>query len=243
MIKSSSPLTLLKHVLANGRTLPVYLRPNKRMKNIRVRLHPRHDAVIISTHPRVPIDYVHHFLEGAKEWIEKSTQKRSLRTLFAPGLQISALGKMMMLEHCESSKRHSSGSYVSCTETNIIVCGAISEFNIRIKKFLKHLVLEEVKKQSLAYANLLGFPINKISLRDNTSCWGSCSGKGNLSFNWRIALAPSAALSYLCAHEVAHLKHKDHSANFWETVESLYPDYKASRAWLKEHGTKLLSYG
>jgi predicted metal-dependent hydrolase len=238
MTKPSPSLTLLGGVLAHGRTFPVYLRRHKKMKRISVCLSTRSDSVMVSAGPRVPLIFVHDFLKKAQTWIEQAVEKRPVRSPFIPGLQIPVLGKMMTLEHCESPKSH-----VSYTETKLIAAGAISEFNIMIKKLLKQLALQEIQKQSFAYADLLSVFIHKISIKDTVSCWGSCSGKGNLSFNWRIVLAPPAVLSYLCAHEVSHLKHKNHSVNFWKTVESLCPDYKDCRTWLKKNGSWLFVYG
>lgn len=235
---SSSSLSLLGEVQANGQVFPVYLRRRKTMKNIHARLSARTDAVIISAHPRVSLSCIKEFLKKAQAWLEKATQKRSTRLPFTPGLQLSVLGQIVTLEHCESLKRQ-----VIYTHTKLVVNCAVSEFNTLIKRFLKQLALQEVQKQSLVYANLLGASVGKISIKDMVSCWGSCSGKGNLSFNWRLVLAPPAVLSYLCAHEVAHLKHKNHSIYFWNTVESLCPNYKESKGWLKTHGASLLAYG
>ena len=238
MPTSSSSLSLLGEIQANGQIFLVYLRRRKIMKNIHARLSPRTDAVIISAHPRVPLTHVYEFLKKAQAWLEEATRKRPKRLPFTPGLQIPVLGQVVTLEHCESSKRQ-----VTYTHAKLVASGAASEFNTQIKRFLKQLALQETQKQSLIYANLLGTSLGKISIKDMVSCWGSCSGKGNLSFNWRLVLAPPAILSYLCAHEVAHLKHKNHSLYFWKTVESLCPDYKEAKAWLKTQGTSLLAYG
>ena len=61
-------------------------------------------------------------------------------------------------------------------------------------------------------------------------------------FSWRLIMAPPEVLRYVAAHEVAHLRHMDHSAAFWATVEELMPDYKAPRKWLKDQGRSLHRY-
>ena len=90
---------------------------------------------------------------------------------------------------------------------------------------------------------MIGKTVAKITLRDTSSRWGSCSRGGNLSFSWRIVFAPREVLDYLVAHEVAHLKHPHHRSSFWQTVEQLCPQYKTHRAWLKTHGAGLYAYG
>lgn len=84
-----------------------------------------------------------------------------------------------------------------------------------------------------------GGSYEKIVIRDQKTRWGSCSSTGTLSFNYRLMLAPPSVLDYVVVHELCHLKHMNHSADFWQTVESVLPDYKIRRTWLKEHGNEL----
>ncbi len=61
-------------------------------------------------------------------------------------------------------------------------------------------------------------------------------------YSWRLIMAPPGVLEYVAAHEVAHLRHMNHSARFWEEVENLYGDYEAPRLWLRENGSELHRY-
>lgn len=90
------------------------------------------------------------------------------------------------------------------------------------------------------YHQFTGGNYNRITIRDQKTRWGSCSAKGTLSFNWRLMLAPPAILDYVVVHELCHLTHMNHSAAFWQKVESIYPDYHAARKWLKDHGQELV---
>ena len=69
--------------------------------------------------------------------------------------------------------------------------------------------------------------------------WGNCSSRSNLSFNWRLVLAPDFVLRYLVAHEVVHLVVPDHSAKFWLTVQSICPDMERAKQWLSRHHAEL----
>jgi predicted metal-dependent hydrolase len=80
-----------------------------------------------------------------------------------------------------------------------------------------------------------------IRITDSRSRWGSCSASRTLSFSWRIIMAPPAALDYLAAHEVAHLKEMNHSPDFWRLVARLCPAMEAQKAWLRANTERLHS--
>jgi predicted metal-dependent hydrolase len=75
---------------------------------------------------------------------------------------------------------------------------------------------------------------------DQQTKWGNCSALRNLSFNWRIVMAPDSVLRYLVTHEVVHLAVPDHSRRFWLTVQSLCPETERARQWLSANGHRLL---
>jgi predicted metal-dependent hydrolase len=93
------------------------------------------------------------------------------------------------------------------------------------------------------YAAQLRVPIARISVRDQSSRWGSCSNTGVLSFSWRLILAPPFVLDYLAAHEVAHLSELNHSPRFWRLVAKLDPNAARAKTWLDVHGADLHRYG
>ncbi len=89
------------------------------------------------------------------------------------------------------------------------------------------------------YQQFTGGNYTSITVRDQKTRWGSCSGRGTLSFNWRLILAPPEILDYVVVHELCHLTHMNHSKDFWNLVGSVIPDYKIRRKWLKENGHTL----
>ena len=82
-----------------------------------------------------------------------------------------------------------------------------------------------------------------ITIRDQTTRWGSCSANGTLSFSWRLVLTPPFVLDYVAAHEVAHLRELNHGRRFWRLVRSAAPRTDEARAWLKQNGPRLHQYG
>ncbi len=84
-----------------------------------------------------------------------------------------------------------------------------------------------------------GLVFSSVNVRATRSKWGHCTSKGAIQYNWQILLAPEAIVDYLVAHEVSHLRHQNHSADFWALVTSLCPSCKTDRAWLKANGARL----
>lgn len=82
---------------------------------------------------------------------------------------------------------------------------------------------------------------NRIYVMSQRTKWGNCSSLGNLSFNWRLVMAPDNVMGYLVAHEMVHLAIPDHSQKFWLTVQSLCPNAERSRQWLVANGHQLLT--
>ncbi|OGO78257.1 MAG: hypothetical protein A2Y23_15615 [Clostridiales bacterium GWB2_37_7] len=98
---------------------------------------------------------------------------------------------------------------------------------------------ERIKRGAEEFGKSIGVTYNNIRIKDTKTRWGSCSSKGNLNFNFRIVMAPKAAMDYIIVHELCHLKHMNHSKEFWKTVEQHMPDYETYKEWLKKNGLKL----
>ena len=100
--------------------------------------------------------------------------------------------------------------------------------------------LEIIPPRAQYYAGLLGVKYSKITVRNQKTRWGSCSSKGNLSFNCLLMLAPIEVLDSVIVHELCHLKEMNHSKRFYDEVLRVFPDYYKHHAWLKENGGVLV---
>lgn len=115
--------------------------------------------------------------------------------------------------------------------------GILSEEEIiALKEAAKNQIQERVRH----FATILQVDYGRISIRTQRSRWGSCSQKGNLSFNCLLMLAPPQVLDSVVAHELCHRKEMNHSPRFYALLASLCPDYKEGDRWLKEQGRTLL---
>ena len=78
-----------------------------------------------------------------------------------------------------------------------------------------------------------------VAVKDYKSRWGSCSAKGDISYNWKIVLAPHRIVDYVVVHELCHMLEHNHSSRYWKLVEKYVPDYRERRDWLKNHSLSL----
>lgn len=100
----------------------------------------------------------------------------------------------------------------------------------------KRRAYEKISQRVEWYAQKNGFEYNKINITNARKRWGSCSHQGNLSFTWRLIMAPLPIIDSIVVHELVHLEVKNHSKVFWNKVEILDPEYKEHKDWLKNNG-------
>jgi hypothetical protein len=115
-------------------------------------------------------------------------------------------------------------------------CGRIAA---RIGRWYRSNALGILNDRVNAYRERLGVSPKAVRIKTHRSRWGSCSSRGNLNFNWLLVLAPLEIIDYVVVHELCHFMHPDHSPRFWNMVESVLPDYRERRKWLKTCGGRL----
>lgn len=98
----------------------------------------------------------------------------------------------------------------------------------------------EVFRQRVdAWSDHLGLRAGKVSVREQRTRWGSCTHQGDLSFNWRLVLAPLWVLDSIVVHELCHIQELNHSDRFWALLDDRYPRHVEASDWLREHGAAL----
>ena len=128
------------------------------------------------------------------------------------------------------------------SENSLRVLGRKEHMNAAIQDFLLKEAQNYALKMSQFYAQALGVTLGKTTIRDLKSMWGRCMRQRDLCYNWRLILAPPPVFDYVCAHEVSHCLHPNHSREFWETLSHICPHSKQSRLWLKQNSKELFSY-
>jgi predicted metal-dependent hydrolase len=105
-----------------------------------------------------------------------------------------------------------------------------------LQQYLTNLLASGLALRFSRFIDLIGKKPAMVRISKARTRWGSCSSNGNIALNWRLAMAPPEILDYIIVHELAHLKHPNHSRAFWAEVGRILPDYKARKQWLKQYG-------
>lgn len=128
-------------------------------------------------------------------------------------------------------------------ELGRIVVFRSSNSETKPARSLENWFRKQARREILTHLNVLAKRLKrepgKVLIMDQRTKWGNCSALRNLSFNWRLILAPQFVLGYLVAHEAVHLAIPDHSQKFWLTVRSLCPESERARQWLSANSNRL----
>ena len=103
--------------------------------------------------------------------------------------------------------------------------------------WLRQRVADDARTFVRRYARKLGEEPKAVRIKDQKHLWGSCGKDRVINLNWRLIFMPKTVLEYAVAHEVCHLRHRDHSEVFWSRVKSLLPEYETRKKWLDQHGS------
>ncbi|AZO79792.1 MULTISPECIES: SprT family zinc-dependent metalloprotease [unclassified Bosea (in: a-proteobacteria)] len=226
-----------------GLLYPVTVRRRSTARRLTLRVSQATGEITLTLPERVDFATGRIFAEKHGGWIAARLAKRPQGVPFEPGAVVPLRGVPHRIVHWTRVRGLTRAALSAEGEPIIAVCGEAGHVARRVKDFLRREALADLEKSVRAHTAVLGIPARKITLRDTTSRWGSCSSKGHLSFSWRLILAPASVLDYLAAHEVAHLKEMNHSHRFWALTHKLCPRTDDAEAWLKRHGASLHGYG
>jgi predicted metal-dependent hydrolase len=218
---------------------PVSIRVNPRARRIGLRIDAAKRQVELVLPRGVAASHGLRFLATKRGWITARLEALPRPVPFAIGAIVPVLG----VPHRIRRELDTGAAPVAIIDGEIRVRGDPAHLARRVRDYLKALARSELVRRARRLAARIGRHIAGVNVRDTKSRWGSCSGRGNLSFSWRLILAPEPVIDYVVAHEVAHLAEMNHGPRFWRLVESLSPGSAMPRAWLKQHRGQLFAYG
>ncbi len=218
----------------------VLYKVNTRAKRVGIRVNDKRQIVV--TFPRVLLlKSAENFFKKNNEWINSVLSKFSGAIIsdneLKDGMFINLVGNPYLILRFDGRVKT---FLINKSEKQLLVNP--SNLKKHLKLFYKSMAEQIFKSRVEFYAQKVGVQYRRISIKDQSTRWGSCSSSKVLSFSWRVVLAPKEVIDYLILHEVSHLKYMDHSKNFWGTVESVMQDYKKYDKWLRVNGYKLKGF-
>jgi hypothetical protein len=187
------------------------------------------------------------FLKSSRDWImnqlERIEQLRLVRKPFIKNEDAILFRGVMAPIRVEGTARRKGTNKVLYENGQFkIILGIQSNTSAAdsLENWLRKKAKEEIRKQIDVLTGKLGRYPHKIYVMGQKTKWGNCSALKNLSFNWRLIMAPDFVLRYLVTHEVVHLEVPDHSKRFWLTVQSLCPEMDRARQWLVANSDRLM---
>jgi len=225
------------HAVA-GRELPLRIVTNDRARRLTLRIEAGGKGLRVTVPPGLARSEVERFLDRHTGWLEERLKKLPSRPQVRPGIKIPLRGVPHRIVH-EPGRRGTVIPEMRDGERVLVVCGDRRHLPRRLADFLKRECRREIEALVAKHTATIGRQAKAIRFRDTTSRWGSCTSEGNLSFSWRIMMAPPLVIDYLVAHEVAHLKEMNHGPKFWALCKQLAPETDRCKAWLKRNGNAL----
>ena len=213
-------------------------RRSRRARRVSLRIDPRGGAVVVTLPMRAGRTAGMALLMDHAHWVAERLAALPGAVPFADGSEVPLHGTPHRIRHVP---RAAGGVCVERGE--ILVSGDAAFLPRRVADFYRaearrHLLVLVAAKAAAARARP-----GRVSVKDTRSRWGSCAANRNLSFSWRLVMAPRFVQDYVAAHEVAHLRHMNHGPRFWALVEELTPHTDAAVAWLRTQGPRLLRVG
>lgn len=226
-------------LLIDGRKISVRYRANARARRIIMRMEKDGLGIVLTVPPGTSGQSAHQFAQGQAGWIWQRLAPENLEK--RPAALVGTSIVIRDTEHViESVPGRGVPVYIrDLPSPCLMVRGDAAHMRRRITDFLKREARRDLENASRGYADAMQVEFTRLSVRDTTTRWGSCSSTGTLSYSWRLIMAPPTVLDYVCAHEVAHIEQMNHGPEFWDLVYRNCPHTDFARKWLKRQGHTL----
>jgi len=216
-------------LLVGSKTIPLLMVRNPRARRYLLRLRP--DGTARVTIPRGGNHFeARSFVERNRGWLEEYLQRLQSQPIspvvWRIGTEILFRGEKVRIEAGDAGR-------IRFGSESVLVRDANADLRPLIEHHLHLLSSGELPQRLLALAEKHQFSVRRITVRNQKTRWGSCSRRGTISLNWRLIQTPDLVRDYIMLHELAHLRHMNHSDQFWQEVEQLCPEYRSAEHWLK----------
>jgi predicted metal-dependent hydrolase len=230
-----------------GRTsIPYGIRRSPRRKTVSVAVDPE-DGVLLTAPTGVPVERLDRVVKDRARWIlgklrqAEASEPRPAPREFVSGETFLYLGRQYRLrvlprKEPADTKLHGGWLHVE-VERGLSGPRRVSAVRDRLVTWYRTRAAQKLPERVQAWAHAAGGkPIGEVIISDQRKRWASCDPKGNLRFNWRIIQAPLRLVDYVVAHELVHLRFRDHAPAFWTALGAVIPTYLELRTRLRQTG-------
>jgi hypothetical protein len=246
MVQTTRPqLTTVgeRKITVNGQTISYIIKRSARAKHVRLEVRQETGLTVVVPNS-YKLKHLPALLESKGNWIlDKLTKYRQVQSLSdekepKSGDTISYLGRNLEVVKRQNC-RNANSIKLERNRLVVDIGSASSRLNLVLEQWYRMQAAKLINERADKLSARLGLTYNRIIIRGQKTRWGSCSHKGNLSFNWKLIMAPEPVIDYVIIHELAHLKEMNHTKRFWELVAEHCPRWCEHKKWLKDHETEL----
>jgi predicted metal-dependent hydrolase len=215
---------------------PQIIRSNR--KTLSLSINENADLVVRAPH-RVSYDEIQKFISEKSAWI--NNKQRLIKAQLEDNKNQHSSGQYLYLGSLYPITIDNSNVGPISFNGHIFTITNVNRERIRLalKSWYKKRFIEVALPRLSYFSDKHKLKVNQVRVKEQKTLWGSCSSKNNINLNYLLIMAPMKVIDYVIVHELVHTIHKNHSAKFWQKVETIMPNYKDSRNWLKDNGYKL----
>lgn len=245
MKRTAKPTSSVQLLKVDGISAPVEVRRHPTARRLTLRVSRTQHAVILTMPRSSDLAEADRFLLRNRDWVCERLERVPEPVTLTDGAIFPLRGVPHEIAIEPPTRGRGVVEIVARPGRRVpvvIVRGAPEHAARRLRDWLFAEAARDLQASVTRYARTLRVKPLRITLRDQKTRWGSCSSAGQLSFSWRLLMAPPVVLDYVAAHEVAHLVEMNHGPRFWKLVDRIMPRSGEAKAWLRIHGMDLYRY-
>ena len=216
------------------------MNPNKiiRSKRKTLSLTINENAELIIRAPkRLSIEKIQDFINEKENWINRKKRliENQIKDVTSNHNKLLYLGDLFPI----NVEQNAAKELFFTGEEFIANSIEPDSLSLSIKKWYKNKFREIALPRVAYFANKHNLMVNQVRIKNQKTMWGSCSSKNNINLNYLLLMAPMGVIDYVIVHELVHTIHRNHSTDFWDSVETIMPEFQEHKRWLQKNGYKL----
>jgi len=222
----------MEKIRIGGKEFEVIIK-KRAIRSLRMRIKEK-NKIEISAPWLTPMIFIKKFLNDNSEWILRQNEKIKKKRCLNKIKKIEILGERYEVE----TKKSLRDSLVIMDKKIFVNYSEKKKIKEIIDKKMRTIALKLIKEKVKRLADKYDLSYKKVSVKNQSSRFGSCSHAGSLNFNWQIILFPVPIFEHIILHELTHLTVKNHSKAFWELLGKYDNNWRKNNLWLKKEGIK-----